>query len=133
MQWGPSTIALLTEGRAGTRASLVNPISGHSQRVLSTPRVLRFASAAAASGAMRLIAYEDSHHRLAAWLVLPNGTRVTRPIRATGSLGVIGDPVFTSDDRAVVVLEGNGPLHRIDLITGARVPLGFADGAFDTR
>jgi hypothetical protein len=119
--WGPDGIALAWEDRRGTHVDVVDPIAGRTRRLLSTRRVLALAGASS-SGVWRLTALEDERHPAEALLVRRDRPRLTRPVGTA-----LGDPVFTADDKAVLVVRPSGAVIRIELATGVRRRVGSSD------
>lgn len=121
--WGERGIALAWEDRSGTHVSVIDPSTGAARRLFTAPRVLDLAGASG-SGAWRILALADAHHQLAAWLVLPDGRLIMRPLGR-----VVRDPVFSADDRSVLVARPDGTVVRIELATGGRQRVGATDGS----
>jgi hypothetical protein len=69
-----------------------------------------------------MVALQDEDRPAAAFLVLPDGRRITR---ALGT--ILGDPAFTADYQAVLVVRPSGAVVRIELATGARRRVGSSD------
>jgi hypothetical protein len=131
VSWDGTRIALASWGLGHTHVSLVDPASGSATRVLSSRRVLGLLGTSP-SDAVRLLSVPDGRHALGAWLVLPGGRRVVRPLPQLETIGASDDFVFTPDDQAVIVQENTGRLVRIALADGARQPLPIrTDGPFD--